>query len=144
MSGDRELYPEDPYPISSCWLEACPEGTPGATSPTEWSKLLDRLEEIMQDGLGKDVALGEFTSRGRGEGNAGMLQVSWALYVKHESRVDDLPLYTQEGEQIIPESLAEVPFGRPVHVLFYLWSYGDQDESAQKIAAAEYCFMQFL
>ncbi len=86
-SGDRELFPEDPFPISSCWLEACPQGTPGATSPTEWTKLLDRLEEIMQNCLGEDVALGEFTSRGRGEGNAGMLQVSWALYVKREVRL---------------------------------------------------------
>ncbi len=56
-----------------------------------------------------------------------------------------MPFFTREGERIVAESLAEVPFGRPVHVLFYLWSYEDEvDDSAPKIAAAEYCFMQAL
>ncbi len=75
--GDSALDPEEPFPVASCWLEACPAGTPGATSHEDWKQLLRRLEGIAR-APGERVKLGEYISWQRGE-DLGMLQVSWGL-----------------------------------------------------------------
>ncbi|KAI0685917.1 hypothetical protein C8T65DRAFT_747655 [Cerioporus squamosus] len=141
--GDRELFPDEPAlpAVASCWLEACPTGTPGATSPEDWRALLARLEGLFRESC-EDISLQELTWWRRGAPSSDMLQVKWDLVDTRDVPLDEaFPLYTRDGERLVPESLEEVPFGEPVRVLFILWSIGDEK---QRLAAAEYYFIQLL
>ena len=92
--GDKSAIQDEPdlSPVASCWLQACPPGTDGATPSREWTQLLCRLEGLVKrfDEAGSEADTGELVhwpSAGNHRDGAGRLQVKYDLVDPDDGRV---------------------------------------------------------
>ncbi|KAL6302955.1 hypothetical protein BKA93DRAFT_735774 [Sparassis latifolia] len=135
--GDSEHYPEpdDGSPAISCWIEPLPD----ILSCADWRKAMRAITKIVEMGPESLLHLLRHVRMDLPGIDFMQLQVGWRPRAS-EDMIADFPLFNRKGKQTAPTSISEVPFGKPVQVLFTLYSVeqcGEKYLYAHLISIAE-------